>query len=752
MTSSPADPQPTHPAGRAGAPSEPPPATPKRRSVARRVVTVLAILFAVLILLVLAAPWILSMGWVSARAEREATAALGVPVRIGDVEFGWFRGFELSGVAVDNPEGFPQDRKLFVLERAAGDLDLLDLLAGRVDFAGTVDGMALRIYQKPDGTTNLDVLRRRAAQPSEPDEPPGERKPVDLSPVRLDVKLQNGLVEVHREPDGLLERIENLTATVQKDWGTSQVDLSLTADLARPAGAAQAEGAGPGAGAAAPAAGKLALQVDLDATFRQPVALQLRTEGLDLARYAPIARSFLPEGHLTAMAGVVRSTLDATADLSQPGRTRIATSGELVVAQPHFAGAALRGMDLRAERWVLRPNLEVSLQEGPEPPLVDLAALHVDLGFLRADGAPAEVVSQLLGGKPGVGLSLVVDLDALGKLGGPVPQQFAESGGRVQGALAYALTTESLRPEVLKERLPELLVADAKVTLARYRAVGGIALQDVDGRLQVRDGGASLDANAVVNGGPATVKATADLRQMETLPAALQLGWKEGKVAGDAVRWVRYVFPLLAGIDPAAQAGLDFESGISTELRLEGPLLAGAEQSWLQWLNQWRGAGELELRDGRFSPAPQIAGLLQMIGQRGTLSFQETDTSFTLRQGLIDTGLTKLAAVGERVLTLRGATGLDGRLDYTLELQGLLKGDLEKVAAVIGDQGLAAKLTGTVERPQLELPDLDTLLQEAVKRGAGKAVEDALQKGLEKGLEKGLGDLFKKKPKDGDKK
>ena len=87
---------------------------------------------------------------------------------------------------------------------------------------------------------------------------------------------------------------------------------------------------------------------------------------------------------------------------------------------------------------------------------------------------------------------------------------------------------------------------------------------------------------------------------------------------------------------------------------------------------------------------------------------------------------------GERVFALVGRTGVDGSLDYVIDVRDWLRGhrDGERLLGFLGDEPLGATLGGTVDDPSLGLPSLEELLRRAAGRAIQEQGVDAIRRAL----------------------
>ncbi|MGE3171694.1 MAG: hypothetical protein AB7O97_03650 [Planctomycetota bacterium] len=665
-------------------------------------------------------------GFAQRRLGDELTRELGTECRIGGLTVGWLSGAALRELEVANPPGFDASHPLLRLELAAVDLSLWKLMTGRVDCRAELRGLQLWIDQDDDGATNLDRVlgtEVRAGgggreRPRSPRSPRDSRTPdadVErlLGRLAIDATIRDGAIEIRRA-GRLLERVTDIEFAVAKlpDTGTFGVHLSAT--LPQP-------DAGP--------AGAVLANVDVDGVTGRADGT-LRAQHLHLERYAPLAQSLLAPDALTAMAGTVDGLLEFGYDpTAQP---RLRTDGDLTVTAPHFAGALLRGMELRAERWVLRPG--IAWTGDGDDRTVDLGATHLDLGFAQLDGlGPEQRAERGLGDQ--LAAAFTLDLAALARLGGPLAELDGASG-QVTGTVALPAALLTGDPSAALALLRELrgIAVDARIAGAGYRG-GGLTLADAAATLTLRDGTAELKAapSTLLNQGPLQIELRSDVAAAG-MPFALDANWNGAQVRGDAAPFLRYAVPLLAGLDGDAGA---FSSTLDLRMSLRGPTRKGDDQSWLQWLNAFEGGGELTLTGGDLRPAPALTELLELLGQKQSLALDGLAGAFSIHQGSVTTQATKLLSKGQEY-GLSGKVGFDGAIDAGLNVTALLQQhrDGRVIAGFLGDEPLLAGLGGTVDAPTLRAPDLGQLLQQALQQAPRQLLEqqgkDLLQQGLDK--------------------
>ncbi len=721
----------------------------KQRSLLGRIFKWLLILLVVIFLLVLISPWILSMGWMKTKVEGMASEQLGVPVTIDDYSFSWFSGFDLGGLKVQNPEGFPQDHALLALAVADADVGFWNLFRGKVDVTGNVKGMNLHLDQLADGQTNVQALmanlsKGKTKDSPEPDEPAPEDESSEssidqLDRVRLDFNVEDAVITLSQNGT-VAERIEDLDVQIDKEFDTLDLKLVLNAVLADLSG-----GNSPG---------MIDLTADVDASMERPAKVHLVAKSLDLSKYRPLVASFVGgPSAISAFAGVINGTIDADVQ----GAKQVQMTGELVVEGPHFSGELFQGMNIQAPRWTIQPGLNVKMPEGKGLPTMDASGLRVDLGFATMTGLGGESLTAMLAGKPGIGASYTVDLGKVIAFGGPIPADLAGAQGRVEGTLALPIDAEA---GFDMDALMTSIASQADVVLDKI-GYAGFELAGLNSKIEMGEGKFSLNTaeGATLNQGPFGLNISANLANMDTVPVSLGMKWDGGKVNGAAADVLKYAIPLLAGFDESI--GTEFSSLINFDVQLDGPAMPGG-QDILPWLNQWTGKGNVGLEDGTLVPAAAFGQLLNVAsfanpqgmassanagGQSKGLSFESLATAFSISEGSVSSNLMKLSSKGADI-NLSGSTGLDGSLDWTMDLRDLFKGhrDGERLIASLGDDMLGPKLGGTLLAPQLALPDLTSALKQAGLNALENAAGDAIKNGLDKVVPKEAKDILKQIP------
>lgn len=662
--------------------------------------------------LFIAVPWFLSTEYVRSRLEAGLSDALGTGVRIEQYSLGWVSGGELGAVEVDNPPGFDPEHPAISLRGARFDVSVLSLLWGRMSVEATVEGLELRVQQKVDGSSNIEALLaggpevdvqmppEREEEPSESGDPGGRQ----FDGLRLDIEVIDGRVDIEHEEHGLLESLRGVQVQLKKEYG-ADVRMTVSSRLHRPD---------------SEVAGKIDVDVDVDPSLTRPVQANLALVGIDLARYRPLLSAFVPPGDVEAFAGLLGGSTQVLFDLEA---NSLRTEGNLNIERPHLSGPLFSGMDIRGEHWVVSPNLLIQLADGDEPPVLKTEELRVDLGFLAVRGMSQSTASDLSGGGAAFGMRFDVDLQALGQLGGPIPALLGEKPGRIEGSIALPVQEGATLAD-LGEDVLHRLVLDGTVRMDGFdlhdHEVGAVV-----GEFGLESGKIVAGLRSEVAGGPASLSLRVNALDMETLPCEATLSWSGGQLAAASVPVVRYLVPALAGAD----AGLDFQSGLSCEVTLRGPAIPQSDDA-VGWLGAWNGGGALNFSNAGFTPSAEIAPLFELAGSSGKLSFREISTKFTLADGFLVTDALEFTRKAKGVV-LAGRTSLAGAIDYRIDLSGELQRhrDGRKVLDALGGAMPEISLGGTLDAPQLQLPDM---VQGLLQGGVEKAVDNVLKKNLNK--------------------
>ncbi len=714
-------------------PAPDPTPAPRRKNRWRRRFILLGAFVASLGALLALLPAILSLSNFKAPIERALSESLGVPVTLSSHRLSWASGATIEGLTVAQPAGFPADRPVLSLRRANLAIDWLRLMAGDIDVTGEVSGLRMLVYETKDGRVNLAQLGDASTHTSRSRD--GESHvsvgaSTSLQRLRADLVLRDIDIDVVHEERGVLESIRNLEGRIDKRLGDSDFKMQLSAELAGPV---------PGK-----APGKLQIDADVDGSLQRPLEFQVTSAGFDFARYRPLVDAALGAGALSTLDGVLDGTVKARVE----NLDTVFVTGALTVNEPALGGTLVQGMNVQGKRWVLNPNVKLVAAKDGAPARADLAGFGLDLGLAKIRGVPAAAAAAAfadteLAGAETFALDFEVDLQALGRLGGPMPAMLAAQPGTLSGRATLAVPAAGFADVDVMKLLTEALVVDADVVVPSLDLGNGIALGALSLQTSLARGAAKavLAPGATLNGGGASLAVTCDLRQ-PGWPATVKLGVTEGRLAAGAVQLLQYAVPVFAGL--AAQQNVQLDGRGTLAMEFQGPATPTGGESWLQWLDHWTGQGKVALAEGSVMPAPAFAGLMQWLDpdRGGRLAFDAIDTDFTLRTGAVNTGLVKLDGKAKKI-QIQGQTRLDGTLDHRIDMLGLLAGhkDGEKVLAYLKGQALNASVAGTLSTPQVGLPDMQKLVTDALKANA----EAEVKKQADNLIQKGLEGLFKRR-------
>ena len=686
--------------------------TPQRRRLRK-----LWLLTGALALLVALTPTILSLGALRATVEAQLAERLRCDATVDAVSLGWLSGLEISGLRLGNPPGFPAERPAVVLERLTADISLSSLLFGAFSASGEIVGLDVSVEQQADGSTNLQqlILAERAEVTAAPaSAEPAGAEPAASAAFALDIAMRDCAVIIRREGQ-VLESLTDFRCNARSASTSQEIDLDASGKLR---------------------AGDLAVMVKLN-PGAETTDTKITAHGLDLATWKPLVDAFMPN-QLTSLAGEVDGDITATTHRGD----QIELAGELVIEGPHVAGPLLHGMDVASRRWTIKPALAMGSRAIAR---VDARDLDVDLEWLRIRGASPSADGR-------VAVSYDIDIAALAEFGGPLPATLKDSGTTLTGMLE--LPADELPTDINGWASAVTAAADLRILAMK---VGGFSLRDLSLDLDARDGELQLRTapGAELDGGALAIGVDVDLIDVGRLPASASIQWQGGKLTGGATESLRYIAPLLAGLDSEIA---DLRGRVDIDVQFAGPAAKAADQPWLAWLDAWSGRGSLGLRDTMFTPAQRIRGLLEPLGalnakltptaRAGQLRVDSLTAPFSIRAGQISTRNAKWLA-GNKTIGLAGSVGLDGTIDYELDFASLLRGrkDGEKALRALGGELPGAKLSGSVSAPDLGLPDLGDLAERLLKQQRRQLLEEKATELLEGGIKNGLKSLFRRRKK-----
>ncbi|MFN3243462.1 MAG: hypothetical protein ACE37K_18305 [Planctomycetota bacterium] len=659
-----------------------------------------------LLLLVLLAPYALSLGFLRSTVEEQLSTNLNGKATVEDVSFGWFSGLQMNGLRIENPPGFPTERPAMTMKSMAADVALTSLLFGTLSASGEIVGLEVFVEQNADGTTNLQKLA-----PEKPAEAGGEGgneggiegggEPTQKQPsgaFALDFQLRDCAVTIRREGE-ILEALSDFQCHAKSASDSDEIDVEATGKLR---------------------AGDLAVMLKLDPAAETTDA-KLTTHGLDLAAWSPLVQSFMPD-QLTALAGKVDG--DITARLHSGDQVELA--GELIVDSPRIAGPIVQGMDLVSKQWKITPAIALGTGASSK---IDASNFAIDLEWLHVNGKPAT-------GDGKVAFGYDLDIARLAEFGGPMPEMLKGSGSKLAGQLD--VPTKELPTDAAG--WAKAIGASAKLQIAALD-VAGFALRDLGVDLDMSAGKVKLSTAPTtrLDGGALVANVGVDLTDFAKMPTTASLEWNGGKLTGGATQTLRYVVPMFTGLDADVT---QIFGDVNLDLSFAGPAMKTDEQTWLGWLDGWSGDGSLGLANTAFAPSPALQGLLQPLGplsakiapiaEGGKLKIDSFAAPFSFAEGMVTTKSAEWLAAGKKI-GLNGSVGFDGKIDYTMDFASLLQGhkDGEKVLKALGGSLPGAKLGGTVDAPKLGLPDLGDVATKLLEQQGKELLEGGIKKGLE---------------------
>lgn len=675
---------------------------PKQR---RRTLRIIALATCALFVLALLTPYALSLGYLRSLVQTEVSNHLLGECEIDAVSFSWFSGVSASGLRIDNPPGFTNDRDAVVMQSLNADVSLWSLLSGRTLAAAEIVGLTVNVEQRADGTTNLHELVPVApdSELGKPDEPAADRPGAgpateEAGDLGFNVKLRDCAIFIRREGE-LLESLTDFACEAHSDTDSTDIDIDANGKLQ---------------------AGDIAVMAHIRPS-RKTTDAQVVAHGLNLHNWRPIIDAFKP-GQIKALAGEANGDITATIHDDESIEIR----GEMTIDGPRVAGPIVQDMDLRAKQWKITPELNLG---GSNPADLDASKFAIDLEWLHIKGLPAT--------RPGhVTLEYDLDVSRLAEFGGPLPALLKGTGSLLDGVLTMP---SSELPADATGWLQALVTnADLKV---RSIDLAGFQLSDLGLNISLEDSALTVTTSesTKLDGGALQAGIKIDLKSLDEMPTRASLKWSGGKLTGGATETLRYVVPLFAGLDAdAAQIIGD----VNLDVDITGPAWIREDQSVMQWLDTWSGEGSVGLANTAFAPSKQLQGLLSPLGSlaktsmgdNGQLKIDGFSAPFQFAKGVVSNKSAEWSSAGNTI-GLTGNTGFDGAINYALDFSSLLKShkDGQKVLRALKGKVPPANLKGSLDSPKLSLPKLGDL--------ANKLVE---QQGKDL-LQKGLNSLFKKR-------
>lgn len=400
----------------------------------------LAILFG-LSIAVAALPWWLPTGWIRARIEREAAAALGTPVAIEKLSLFW-TGAELRGLTV---------AEILTVDRARVSAPLTKLLGGRLEGIDIrIENPSLRLERGPEGTWNV----ARLGAPAGPGESEPEAGRPPAAPPRLEgnLRIDGATVRIEEGTSSRVLSIPRLAIAFTPEGGTgTATSVTLALEAAIP-----------------PSLGGGTSKIDAVATVGMPGPIEIRSLALSVpggavaatgridpaaaggAAYAFEARISASLGRLAESAGLPLPSgeLSQTLALSgSPAEVAVRLDGHVAdLAHAFLRWPPARFEDALRIRWV------------PETRLLELPELKLTLA---PPGLTVEARGTVAG--PGEeGFARSVDLTLSARLDS---REAVEAGG-------LSLSADVLSGSARLSGTPEAIALEASGTGRNMRLSG----------------------------------------------------------------------------------------------------------------------------------------------------------------------------------------------------------------------------------------------------------------------------------------
>jgi hypothetical protein len=686
------------------------------RPAARRALVVLAALVGLVLALLLALPYVLSLDAMRARILASAESTLHRKVDAGRIRLQILGGVGagLDGLVVHNGPGW-ESPALLTARRVSIKLAFWPLPSRRIEVRRVVlDAPALTVERSPAGALNVDDLMRPAPAGPAPGSPPAAAA---LLMSRLDVA------------GGSLRFVDRKVAP-GRSVATSLDDLHGTISDVGAATAARFDLAGrflAAAGSNLSLSGTFGPPAPGRAIGEAPLAAELQARGLELARLGP---------YLGASSDPGVFTVDARADGAPLGRLHVAGTFGLA---PHGQASTMPPVDGRFDAALDWPAGTLVLARSP----LSVAKLPLTLegrfegvrgeeGMrtslrLRTEGdAPVDAVT----GIAGMGAALPADVRLTGRVRLDATVQGPSSALETRGAIDAAPfgVTRGGKPMLAAPAIRATLARSGAAPLAgRVTAatgtLQGLAFEDLVADWTWNDGAVTLAPKLRALGGTLAARIQADLRAKSAQApahASFEVDRLDGRRLVDSMTSVRDV---LAG---TLTARLDLDSrGLS----------------WDAVQKTARGDGHLTVADAELKTVqlmPKVAETLSAVGRVAgfavppglqSTKFSRLDTSLRLADGRL--GTPDLVMTGrDASVAADGSVGLDRTLSYQgrITLAPSLVKTLGNVGRYVADEEgkltLPFHVAGAVTAPAVTIDQsvVAELGRRALAREAGARV------------------------------
>ena len=333
---------------------------------------------------------------------------------------------------------------------------------------------------------------------------------------------------------------------------------------------------------------------------------------------------------------------------------------------------ALDGVSVGLLGGIRLTNLEIGSPQEIGDPWLKAADVRLDFGLFR-----------MLGGhcKPGR-----VDVD------GVELRVLRRADGTVELA-------DLIRPVPAPHATGSLPTPEDRVTVQLHRArvtvldeptQTRVQLEDVEGE-GYREGPLAVieQLRGTVNGGEFRFAARMD-RTAGALATEAQLR-ADDVALDDGMKVLRYVVPFLAGAPTAVKGRLNADVYVQ-----------GRGPSWPRLCRGLVGQGSVALNRVELDGTPLVAEISRFADLAGTRRIGSIRTDFVYKDRRVATDHFTLN-LGRVPVTMSGWTDLDGRLDYTMKIEGLNDHLPDKARRILGDLKLdVGSLTALTLRGSLD--------------------------------------------------